>query len=85
MVVYYVIRDADHLLTIHCIKDSAEASFHELMKKPVSEGPCMLELVCIVTDQFGKVLRAVLVCTWTRNSGVIVTHMTEITGEYLLV
>jgi hypothetical protein len=85
MTIYYVIRDNDRLRTIHVVKDSAEAAFTLLMKEPAETGPSTLELVCIATDQFGKVLRSVLVCTWTRRSGVIVTHMTDITTEYLMV
>lgn len=85
MGVYYVIRDGDRLRTVHNIRDSAEAAFCELMKMPESEGPHVLELVCITTDQFGKVLQCLLMCSWTRRSGVVITHMSDLTGEYLLV
>lgn len=84
MGVYYVIRDNERLRTIHCIKDSAEAAFTQLIKKEEG-GPNVLEIVCITTDQFGSVLKCMLIATWTRRSGVIVTHMTDITTEYLLV
>jgi hypothetical protein len=67
------------------VKDAAEVAFTLLMKEPAETGPNVLELVCITTDQFGKVIQCVLVCTWTRRSGVIVTHMTDITAEYLMV
>jgi hypothetical protein len=83
MGIYYVIRDGTRLLTIHSVKDSAEAAFNQLVKK--EDGPHVLELVCITTDQFGSVLQCMLVATWTRRSGIIVTHMTDITADYLLV
>jgi hypothetical protein len=85
MTIYYVVRDHDRIRTIHMIKDSAETAFTLLMKEPAETGPSVLELVCITTDQFGKVLRSVLACTWTRRSGVIVKHMADITEEYLMV
>lgn len=85
MGVYYVIRDGERLRAIHNIRDSSEAAFHELTKMPEETGPRVLELICIATDQFGKVLQCILVCSWTRRSGVIVTHMTDITGDFLLV
>jgi len=85
MVIYYVVRDHDRIRTIHGVKDSAEAAFSMLMKEPAETGPTGLELVCITTDQFGKVLRCILVCTWTRRSGVVIAHMTDVTADYLMI
>jgi hypothetical protein len=83
MGVYYVIRDNERLRTIHSVKDSAEAAFNQLVKK--EGGPDVLEIVCVTTDQFGSVRKCMLIATWTRRSGVIITHMSDITTEYLLV
>ncbi len=83
MAIYYVIRDGDRLRTIHCIKDSAEAAFHKLMKE--ENGPSVLELVTVTTDQFGSVLKCILVASWTRRSNMIITHMTDVTGDYLMI
>jgi hypothetical protein len=82
MVVYYVIRDGERIRTIHCIKDSAEAAFNKLIKETDVK---VLELVTIVTDQFGSVLNCTLVASWTRRTNTIVTHLTDITAEYLMV
>ena len=83
MVVYYVIRDAERLRTIHSIKDSTEAAFQKLMRE--ENGPSVLELVAVTTDQFGSVVKCILVASWTRRSNMIVTHMEDVTGDYLMI
>jgi hypothetical protein len=41
--------------------------------------------VTIVTDQFGEVTVCTLVASWTRRTNTIVTHITDITADYLMV
>jgi hypothetical protein len=82
MGVYYVIRDGERLRTVHIIKDSAEASFNKLIKETDVK---VLELVTVTTDLVGCVLKCTLVASWTRRTNILITHMTDITADYLMI
>lgn len=72
---YYLIREGANLMAIHRVGDSAAACFERLVRE--GKGERYLELIAYQTDDFGCRQIERLLYTWSRSTGIIVSHMNQ--------
>jgi hypothetical protein len=73
--IYYHIRDVERLIAIHKIADSAKAAYQRIIKEEKYNS--FIELVAIEVDQFGTVISAKLVYTYSTSSATCLMHDEE--------
>ena len=66
---YFLIRDSDKIYVIHKTRDSAYSMFHTIIDAMHNN---YLELVCVTTDEIGKVVETLLLQSYSKDSGIII-------------